>query len=80
MPTVFKEKGYRFFFVMADLAEPMHIHVVKENAIAKFWLNPVRLASSKGFRTHQLREVLDLIKDNKNIIEDAWNERLRNRY
>lgn len=61
MPTVFREKGYRFFFVMADLSEPLHIHVMKEKAIAKFWFDPVRLASNKGFRDHELREIAGLI-------------------
>jgi hypothetical protein len=80
MPTVFREKGYRFFFVMADLEEPVHIHVMKGNAIAKCWLNPVRVASSNGFTNHQLREIVEIAKEHEQQIRDSWNERLRNRY
>jgi hypothetical protein len=59
---VLREKGFRFFFVMADLGEPMHIHVVRENCVAKFWLEPVRPASNKGFRDHELGEIVRLIE------------------
>ena len=80
MPTVFREKGYRFFFVMADLSEPLHIHVMKEKAIAKFWFDPVRLASNKGFRDHELHEIADLIQGHEELIRRCWDERLRSRY
>ena len=80
MPTVFREKGYRFFFVMADLQEPLHIHVAKEKAIAKYWFDPVRLASNKGFRDHELREIADMIKSHEDLIRSHWDERLRSRY
>ena len=76
MPTVLRVKGYRFFFVMADLGEPIHIHVMKENCIAKFWLDPVRLASSKGFKTHELNEINTIIVDNIDLIKERWNERI----
>jgi len=76
MPTVFREKGYRFFFVMADLGEPMHIHVMRENCVAKFWLDPMRLASNKGFRDHDLNEIARLIADRLDLIRRRWHERL----
>ena len=80
MPTVFREKGYRFFYVMADLSEPLHIHVMKEKAIAKFWFDPVRLTSNKGFRGHELREIVSLIAKHEELIRSSWNERLRSRH
>ena len=80
MPTVFREKGYRFFFVMADLSEPLHIHVMKEKSIAKFWFDPVRLASNKGFRDHELHEIVDLIQGQGELIRRCWDERLRSRH
>ena len=65
---------------MADLGEPMHIHVMKEDAVAKCWLNPVSIASAKGFRTHELREITEIVKQHEQQIRDVWNERLRDRY
>jgi len=38
-PTVFKEKGYRFFFFSRE-ESPMHVHVVSDEGEAKFWLEP----------------------------------------
>jgi 3-methyladenine DNA glycosylase AlkD len=80
MPTIFREKGYRFFFVMADLPEPVHIHVMKEKAIAKFRFDPVRLSSNKGFKDHELREISDLVTGHEELIRSRWDERLRSRY
>ncbi|MCK5131914.1 MAG: DUF4160 domain-containing protein [Candidatus Sabulitectum sp.] len=38
-PTVFREKGFRFFFFSRE--EPrMHIHVRCSDGEAKFWLTP----------------------------------------
>ena len=41
MPTIFREKGYRFSFYSYDLGEPMHVHVTKAGAEAK--VNPLAL-------------------------------------
>lgn len=52
MPNVFRERGFRFFFYSDEGSphEPVHIHVVKDNLEAKFWLNPtVRVADNKGY-------------------------------
>lgn len=45
MPTVFIQKGYRFFFFTADLDEPLHVHVEKSGVRAKFWLRPIAVAN-----------------------------------
>lgn len=54
MPTVLRIGPYRFFFYSGDGGEPLHIHVEREDRIAKFWLNPVRLAKSGGFNRAEL--------------------------
>ena len=47
MPTVLRIGPYRFFFYSADGSEPPHIHVEKENKVAKYWLNPIRLQENQ---------------------------------
>jgi hypothetical protein len=42
-------RSYRFFFVSLDRSEPPHIHVRRENKVAKFWLDPVALERAGGF-------------------------------
>ncbi|OPX39482.1 MAG: hypothetical protein B1H13_09730 [Desulfobacteraceae bacterium 4484_190.3] len=56
MPTILREGPYRFFFYSGDGNEPVHIHVERENNLAKFWLAPVRLAWSAGYNIHVERE------------------------
>lgn len=48
MPTVLREGPYRFFFSSLDYGEPPHIHVRRENKVAKFWLDPVTLQKAGG--------------------------------
>ena len=43
MPTVLRVGPSRFFFFAADRDEPHHVHVEREDKIAKYWLDPVRL-------------------------------------
>lgn len=74
MPTIFEFKGYRFFFFSSDRDEPIHVHVEKENSHCKFWLNPIRVASNSGFRSHELSIVRKIITNRKDIIEEKWNE------
>lgn len=77
MPVVFRHKGYRFFFYSneGDPLEPLHIHVRKGEAVAKFWLVPqVRLAESYAMSSAELRVLTDLIEGKKDLIERYWNE------
>lgn len=78
MPTVFKIGAYRFFFYSGDRDEPVHIHVEKEDKVAKFWLDPVRLQKSGGFRAKEINELQKKIQDNQEQIIEAWNEYFNN--
>ena len=80
MPTVIiGVKGYRISFFSADLAEPPHVHVTKSEAECKVWIEGQRLAYAKGFREHELRTILVLIREHQEEIMRAWNESSRNR-
>lgn len=48
MPTVLRLGPHRFFFYAGDRDEPPHVHVEREDKIAKFWLDPIRLQKSGG--------------------------------
>jgi hypothetical protein len=53
----------------------MHVHVRSPDGEAKFWLTPaVYMADSVGCSSHTLRELLQLVIDNKALIERTWNE------
>ena len=65
MPVVLRVKGYRFRFYESDLDEPPHVHVRKERKKAKFWLTPVALAHSKGFRDHEQGEIERILVEHR---------------
>jgi len=72
MPVVLRVKGYKFWFYEADLDEPPHVHVGKEDREAKFWLEPAKLARAGRFKPVQLREVERIIDDNHDFLLSAW--------
>jgi hypothetical protein len=74
LPTIFKKGPYRFFFYSGDNNEPAHIHVERDNKIAKFWIKPVTLAYNAGFKQHEIVKLRNIIQDNQNLILEAWNE------
>ena len=77
MPTVFHDRGFRFFFYSNEGSprEPVHIHVEKDTFEAKFWLEPeLRLAYNDGYNARTLRQLLEIVDLNRDQIERAWNE------
>tara|TARA_Y100001935_G_C17042822_1_gene378087 strand:+ start:115 stop:360 length:246 start_codon:yes stop_codon:yes gene_type:complete len=76
MPKVFVKDGHKFFFFSNEgkPLEPMHIHVRKAEAVAKFWMYPeVRLESAYSFSSKELKWPEKQIEQNRTLIEDTWN-------
>lgn len=73
MPVVLRVGPYRFFFYSNERGEPAHIHVQREQALAKFWLQPVALASSTGFGAQELNRLSRHVKENVANFTEAWN-------
>ena len=77
-PTVFRERGYRFFFFSREEERP-HIHVYSGDGEAKFWIKPeVKLARNYGLTHIQLREIQKIIEEHRNVIETAWRQHFGN--
>ena len=72
MPTVHREQGYRFYFYSHEPNEPPHVHVDRDERSAKFWLNPVALASNFGFNARELGWIRALIRKNELNLNRAW--------
>jgi hypothetical protein len=72
MPTVRRIGSARFFFYSNEGAEPPHIHVEQGGATAKFWLEPVSLASSNRFRGHELRGLERIVTEHQHEFLEAW--------
>jgi len=74
MPTVLRLDGFRFFFYSLDRGEPPHVHVAQGSKAAKYWLDPVELASSEGFRAHELNRLRVLVQQHAANFHRQWNE------
>ena len=65
---------YRCFFYAGDREEPPHVHVERDDNVAKFWLDPVRLVGSGGFRSAELGRIQKLIEEHREDLLRSWNE------
>jgi hypothetical protein len=73
-PTVFRYRGYRFFFFSRDQPR-VHVHVHCAAGEAKFWVVPrVSLAANHGLSNKQVAELMKLVEERKDEIQDAWKE------
>ena len=74
MPTVLRSGPYRFFFYAGDGGEPPHVHVERDDAEAKFWLDPIRLERSRGFGRKEINRIRRLVEWNLQELLESWNE------
>ena len=77
VPTIFRIRGFRFFFYSNEgrPREPPHVHIEQGNREATFGLRPeVHLANNDGFGARALREVLRRVEANRERIERAWHD------
>jgi Domain of unknown function (DUF4160) len=74
MPTVLRAGPYRFFFYAGDQDEPLHVHVEREDKVAKLWLSPVRLQESGGFSRSELNRIRQLVELHAKQLREAWHE------
>jgi len=74
MPTILRVGPYRFFFYAGDREEPQHIHVERDEKIAKFWLDPVRMQRSGGFNRADIARIHRIIEDHHSELVEAWND------
>ncbi len=71
VPTILRDGPYRFFFYSADGGEPRHIHVEANGKEAKYWLDPVSLATNRGFSQKELNQIEQII-NNIRLLRNRW--------
>ena len=74
MPTVLRIRPYRFFIVSLDRGEPPHVHVRRENMVAKFWLESVTLERAGGFSRVELNAFVKLVHEHGERLLRSWYE------
>ena len=74
MPTLLIVGPYRFFCFAGDRHEPPHVHIERDRELAKFWLDPVRLQSNRGFSRVEIGRIQNLVEANQTQLLEGWNE------
>lgn len=64
-------------FYSLERGEPAHVHVEEAEKTAKFWLDPVELASSDGFRAHELNRLRVVVLEHRDAFRRRWDEHFR---
>jgi len=77
MPNVMRIGPYRLHFWSRENNEPPHIHITRDRAVAKYWLEPrVEFASNQGFPLHELTQIRRIVEQNRDRLLEAWHEHL----
>lgn len=74
MPTILRLNSYRFYFFSHEPNEPPHIHVDRDEASLKAWLEPVALARNRGFRPREINAILVMVEEHRPVLLEAWYE------
>lgn len=74
MPTVFRYGPYRFSFYSADGSEPPHVHVERDDKVAKVWIDPVSLAENGGFHRTEVNRILSLVRVRERELLRRWHD------
>jgi hypothetical protein len=73
MATVLRVSSFRFFFYALEASERAHVYVEHGDNVAKFWLEPVSLAQSHGFRAPEINRLRALLVKYRETFTEAWN-------
>ncbi len=78
MPTILRKYGIRFHFYGSDMSEPPHVHATGQGGAAKVWLESMEFADHQGFKTSDLKRILEVVNEHETEILEAWHEFFRN--
>lgn len=74
MPTILQLGPYRLYFYANDRNEPPHVHVERDDCVAKLWLSPVRLASSGRFSRPEIGRIHALVQAQRELLLEEWHD------
>jgi hypothetical protein len=74
VPVVLRIGPYVFFFYSQENNEPPHIHVRRDQALAKFWLDPISLAYNYRFPNHEITRLRSLVQEHRDLFRESWND------
>ena len=75
-PVVHREQGDTFYFVVADLREPAHVHVgegkSRRSDDAKLWLQPLHVARPGRFTSRELSRIIRIVEVHHAEFLEEW--------
>ena len=77
-PTVFKERGYRFFFFSREETR-MHVHISSSKGEEKCWLEPIiDLSQHYNLSPKELKDIQTIVEERADEIKQAWKNHFNN--
>ena len=78
-PTVFRYKGFRFYFFSRE-EKRKHVHVQHEKGEVKIWIEPeIELANNYALPENELNEIKLIISEKIDDIRKSWDQHFKNR-
>ena len=78
-PVFRRENGYKFK-IFSNEEERMHIHVIRAEKEAKFWLEPnVELAENDGFANHELNKIQKMVEQYGDQFKEQFSQHIGKR-
>ncbi len=74
MPTLLTIGSYRFFCYAGDRDEPPHVHIERDQDEVKFWLDPIRIQSNRGFGRTEINRIQKLVEEHQEQLLEGWHD------
>ncbi len=65
-------EGPQVPFLLEEIGEPPHIHVLKDHKQLKVWLSDVPPAKNVGFAPHEVNDILAVVAEYQEKFLEAW--------
>ena len=72
MPTLLRIGAFRFYFYSHEPNEPPHVHVDRDTATIKVWLESLEVAKSRGFRAYEIGGIVAMVEQHRAEFLEAW--------
>ncbi|MBR1665107.1 MAG: DUF4160 domain-containing protein [Bacteroidaceae bacterium] len=80
MSPVFHRESSYSFKIFSNEELRMHIHVIRDDKEAKFWLEPeVELAENFGFKAHELRKIQEIVESHATDFQAQYRQHIGKR-
>ena len=80
MSPVFHRESSYSFKIFSNEELRMHIHVIRDDKEAKFWLEPeVEVAENFGFKAHELRKIQEIVESHATDFQAQYRQHIGKR-